>query len=57
MQVVRQKLIRCPCCESDFFIQYSDEFYIHPISDEQNKFLTERQDRENEQGIKTRYIS
>lgn len=57
MQVVRQKLIRCPCCNSDFFIRYPDEFYAYPLSEEEKKFVKERKKREDLEGIKTVFIN
>ncbi len=57
MQIVRQKLINCPCCKSDFFIRYRDEFYTVPLSDEQRKFLEERREREECDNVKNLFIT
>ncbi len=53
MQIVRQKLICCPCCQSDFFIRYQDEFYSHPLSDDQKEFIEQRKLKDDAEGVKT----
>ena len=57
MQVARQKLVQCPCCKSDFFIRYPDEFYAYPLTDDQKKFLEERKLKDDAEGVKTIFLT
>lgn len=57
MQLSREKLIQCPCCKSEFFIRYLDEFYSYPISEEQKKFIEERKLKDDADGVKTIFLS
>lgn len=56
MLVTRQKLVKCPCCNSDFFLRFPDEFYILPLSSDQSKFLKDREAIDKGYDIKTEFI-